>query len=435
MACTALYTVTPTPDNTVPGTIQNVPTGITNGATVNLSGGVVYSGTLVLTGLSNVTVRQVGTGNAVIRPALGGNAINASFASSCVIGNIASDGTNSIKIVSASRGIDFQGASGCSVTRVDFLSCSAEAIAMSGVNAMTIHRCFINNCSATGIGSGKAYNTTISENTIRNCRSNNSFQGMGVYIEEGSSNTIVSNLVTSCTYHGISYLKPVNGRINCNTVTHCPGGADADAGGIYSQFVTNTVFANCIISSNTVTNITNGGKAIYLDDLSTGVTVQRNVVRSCSEAILLHRGRQCTLISNSCTDISVRALNFAGGTSELFSNTCTNNVFRCEASGVRVVTMETGSDFRNWCFFNNNYYFTTPPAFGRDWLGTGPATDYDYASWKALLGGGNDVSSTYNVTVGAAFSVVDEAIPPDPGSAGPTSSSTGPVLARHRLRR
>lgn len=65
---TPIPTPTPTP-TPPPSTVQPIPTNVANGATVNLTCGVTYQGTLELNGKSNVTVNTAGTcGKAVITP-------------------------------------------------------------------------------------------------------------------------------------------------------------------------------------------------------------------------------------------------------------------------------------------------------------------------------------------------------------------------------
>lgn len=419
MACTPLYTVTPTPDNSAPGTTQPVPTGIVNGQTVLLTGGVVHSGTLAISGLLNVEIKQTGAGVAVIRPAAGSNGINATACVNCAIGTISSTGSNGIKILSAVRAIDLTNASACTVSRVDAFNCNGSYIyAMSNTKFCTIQRCYIESSSAIAVigGAGTANNNTYTENTVRYNKLAANSRGMGIHIPTGSSNAITSNLVEHTAYMGIDVLAPFHARISCNTVNDAPNGTDADSGAIYTQFVGSTgtpgIVVDCIISSNTVTG--GIGHGIYLDDQSVDITVQQNTIRSCTagDAINFHRAYRVNVISNSCVDCNI-GIGFSGATGEIHDNTVTDNILRNFTS--QVFNYQTGQDWRSMGAFTNNAYFTGG-TFARVFTG-GAADNYTYAQWKALMTA-QDATSTFNVTVGTRVVVGNSSPPPPPPPSG-----------------
>jgi len=430
MACIPLFTVSPTPDNTAPGTVQPVPTGIVNGQTVLLTGGVVHSGTLVISGLLNVIIKQTGVGVAVIRPAAGSNGINATAASSCVIGTISSTGSNSIKILSANFGIALANASDITVSRVDIFNTSGFfAIQMQNTSACTIQRCYIESSSCSSVigGPGSAKNNNYTENTLLFNSFPTSTQGRGIYIENGSSNSITSNRIANMSYHGISVLHPTNTTISCNTLSNCPDGTDQDSGAIYTQHIGVIAGAvvNCQISSNSITG--GIGHGIYLDAPSQDITVQRNTIRSCSTiaagAIELHQSNNCVILSNSAVNCG-RCLIFSGPSSTLYNNTISNNIFRDPKQVL--IKYEGGTEWIGEGTFINNYYFSDVPFVNASTVGG--ANNYTYAQWKNLVTA-QDVNSTFNVTVGS-LTVTGEA-----GVEGPSNTFMFAGSLRKLLRR
>lgn len=407
MACTPIYVPGTLPTSAAGTSSTAVPSGIVSGQTVNLTGGKNYSGTIVITGLSNVTINVIGNSQCTITPVAGNKGISAQGAMGCRI-----KGSSSAYLVIRNSTIAISGQfmSSCSICYVGaFNVTTGPAIGLSGAHQMTIKRCWIDSCSAVGIGGGQLFNSVITENTVLHCHTANK---PGIYIEQGSANTITSNKVSSCTYHGISYLKPYSGNISCNLVQYSPNGADADSGGIYTQNLSSTAgLVGCIISSNTVTNITNGGMGIYLDDLSRDIIVQRNTVRSCSVALFLHRSTAITVISNSCTDITTIHLHYAGAAGELHSNTITNNVFVSSVNGCQTYNYENGAgatDLLTWANTNNNYYGNRSAGhlFARVWT-SGAANDYTFSQWLTWYGG--DAASTYTGALSYPYNTVVDA--------------------------
>ena len=254
---------------------------------------------LNITGSSNINVQNIGFANTnwTYKNGLGQAAI----------------GSESCVTVKSSSGVNF---TGCSFTNIGNTALSFGHNNGDG-------RC--TNCSVTGsyfknignsavfVGAGDAANTccdhiTISDNYVSGY-GKMLHEAVGIFITKANYCTVSHNEVCDGDYTAISvgwnwgFMETVthHNQIEGNLIYNIGHGALCDMGGIYflgkqpgSTIESNVIFGVEHLDSAT----TSGAWGIYLDEGSSGVTVQNNIVHDCGEGFHQHYGQNNEVKNN-----------------------------------------------------------------------------------------------------------------------------------------
>ncbi len=254
---------------------------------------------LNITGSTNINVQNIGFANTnwTYKNGLGQAAI----------------GSESCVTVKSSSGVNF---AGCSFDNIGNTALSFGHNNGDG-------RC--TNCSVTGsyfknignsavfVGAGDAADTccdhiTISDNLVAGY-GKMLHEAVGIFITKANNCTISSNEVRDGDYTGISvgwnwgYMDTVthDNHVVSNLIYNIGHAALCDMGGIYflGKQAGSTIDSNVIFGVEHLDSATTSGAwGIYLDEGSSGVTVQNNIVHDCGEGFHQHYGQNNTVSNN-----------------------------------------------------------------------------------------------------------------------------------------
>jgi len=261
---------------------------------------------------------------------------------------------------------------------------------------LTIQNCAISDC-ATGIFMNREI-TTITDNTLTN---------IGIIVGQTStypnaiqtasnSHLIEGNSITNTGKHGISVANATNITV-INNFINASALVFSDAGGIY----TGDAYVNGLIDGNVVLNTygnndgtNNGGRqgeGIYLDEYSSGLTVQNNTVANCSgSGIKLHKAHDNNILNNTFYN-NLTQIEFlsSDGTTSIVNNVVTGNQFISKsANQLALQCISYTNDISGFGIFNGNYY-ARPIDDNLTIYTTQPNAQYQnrtFAGWQSYSG-------------------------------------------------
>ena len=236
----------------------------------------------------------------------------------------------------------------------------------------------VTNCEFSGCGAGglrihggdvaKPEKAMCSHNRVENCHIHHctlvDYGAVGLWIGHGSSNRVAHNEIHDLKYSGISVgwvwgmlpSRSDNNIIEYNHIYNCGDGDMSDLGGIYllgPQGGTE-VRGNYI---HDVHRANYGGWGIYLDEGSTNVVVEKNIVYDCdSEAFFIHYGRE-NIIRYNIFGAGDAVVGFGAGIEANFGNFMKNLYFFGEEP---VYFGDNNYDFaQKWLTTDCNFFFHT----------------------------------------------------------------------------
>ena len=233
----------------------------------------------------------------------------------------------------------------------------------------------------------------IENNHIHDCAMID-YGAVAIWIAHGSSNRIAHNEIHDMKYSGISVgwvwgmlPSPTNNNIiEYNHIYRCGDGDMSDMGGIYllgPQGGTE-VRGNYI---HDIHRANYGGWGIYLDEGSTNILVERNVIYDCdSEAMFIHYGRENIIRYNIFGGGIDAVIGFGAGVEATFGNFMKNLFFVGKEA---VYFGDYNYDFKQrWLFSDCNFIYKTEqtPLWN---LRYGPTKE----TWEEWLSNGADAFS------------------------------------------
>lgn len=248
-------------------------------------------------------------------------------------------------------------------TNMTIQNCNIKFAGEDGIriigNARTINGNTINNCNRSAIYSQGATGT-ITNNAINNIgliygQASDGMYSVGISMD-GSGYTIQNNTITNCAYDGVMIQGGLsNITVKNNFIQNACASILTDGGGIYTPGPQ----TNILIDGNIVINSNSG---IYLDEGTTGVTVQNNTVaNNILAGIKLHRGYNISVLNNTCyaNHSGIDYENWSGSLA-LHDNTITGNIFFAKASTDLTIWIQ--SDNNDYLQFGtSDYNFITRP--------------------------------------------------------------------------
>lgn len=226
-----------------------------------------------------------------------------------------------------------------------------NGIQINGLNSL-IDNCIISNCHENGI-KVDSNNLNITNNNIFNCgivKGGSAEYSMGIMANVISNTTIEYNSISNTGYNGIG-IWGNNNIIRRNFITYTCLTLN-DGGGIYTSGVNATgtlIDSNVILHAvgnidggNTVISISEG---IYLDELSTGITVQNNTVAYCGySGIKLHRANTNIIQNNTCYGNTQTGIYILNGAAMAYThdNTISGNIFVAKSAADRCLVLNDG---------------------------------------------------------------------------------------------
>jgi parallel beta-helix repeat protein len=288
--------------------------------------------------------------------------------------NITFQGSNSATvIISSGNNIDFE--------NCDFL--------FQGMNGFTVesaaHHITVNNCTSNYtnndfISGGGSSNWKLTNNIITNTGQvpgmGNSADGNYIAIYNvGASSLIQYNVIKKTGYSGIDFRGPGISVLNNLVDTFC--NVKDDGGGIYTfTGSTPVIYSQRLVSNNIVLN---GGGAsegtntahadaygIYMDGLSSNVTVNGNTVANCgSSGIFLHEASDISVTNNTLYN-NMRTIPATYGQIYIQGSSAHNPTRNLTITGNKFVSRENDqlvatftadqNDLNLFGTFNDNYY-------------------------------------------------------------------------------
>jgi hypothetical protein len=246
--------------------------------------------------------------------------------------------TSPLQLTAADKGLTLAAAAGKTVA----LSASQgarSAIAIDGADGVQLRNLHISGFAADGILARNAVDLRIVRNTVTNTRSTSWSQGAIHLTGSVRGAVLEGNVVKGADYAGIivdtaASSDVSNVQIKDNTVTDTCRRV-ADCGAIYvndrGRRSTGIVIANNVVNGFGPPSAS--GRAIYLDDWASGVSVRNNSISGPGRyAFQIHGGRGNRLDGNS---VNLRAIDSAllvepakgGQWKDLIGNILTNNRF------------------------------------------------------------------------------------------------------------
>ena len=274
-----------------------------------------------------------------------------------------------------------------------------------GTSYNTVTDCEITGCGAGGIRfdggaigapeSDKCQNNRIENNHVHHCTKID-YAAIGIFLGHASSNRIAHNEIHDLKYSGISVgwvwgmlpSRSDNNIIEYNHVYRCGDGDLSDMGGIYllgPQSGTE-VRGNYI---HDIHRANYGGWGIYLDEGSTNIVVEKNIVYDCdSNAFFIHYGRE-NIIRYNIFGNGDAVIGFGAGIESNYGNFMKNLLY---TENDTVYFGDYNYDFQNkWLVTDANFIYATGTAPLKN-LRYGPRYE-SFDDWNRL---GNDVfSRTY----------------------------------------
>ena len=188
----------------------------------------------------------------------------------------------------------------------------------AGCSDNTLSRCHIHDLGASGVyigprGAGDTPETAVARNVVDNCwvhDGSNIFRGsQGVWIGRASYNQVTHNEISDFHHLGISVghswgYAPSSANHNTvafNHVHHICNGYFSDGGGIYTLGISpGTVIRNNVVHDVVPTPLMPvGGCGIYLDEGSSGIVVEDNIVSHVGAAAFTqHYGKENVVRNN-----------------------------------------------------------------------------------------------------------------------------------------
>jgi parallel beta-helix repeat protein len=317
----------------------------------------------------------------------------------------------------------------CIVQNSDLSFCGQNAIYIVAGNACSINNNTILNCNRAGIQSDGGTGNSFTGNIITNVgvvRGQAYDGGRSIGISVSSQNAAIKyNTIKNVSYAGIYISYSMGTGIVQNNFIDGTCVVLDDAGGIYTTGVdagVRTIDHNIIINTignregtNNTTRVLSGG--IYLDELSSNVTVTNNTVANgLSAGIKMHKASNNTVNNNTSFNNSLWQIYFQNATSSpaIYGNTLNNNIFFSKASSqLTLGFVSVTNDIMNFGTADNNYY--ARPIDDNNSVNTyQPNTNYvnrTLSSWQSFTGQDihshkspkaitniNDVRFEYNAT-------------------------------------
>ncbi|MDQ2820345.1 MAG: right-handed parallel beta-helix repeat-containing protein [Pseudomonadota bacterium] len=320
--------------------------------------------------------------------AANGNGINANNSSGVTI--------DSVSIFAASDGISAETSTNLKVLNTDITNSSRDGIWASGSNGLQVNASTIANSRRNGIDGWYSVNgAVITNSTVSNTGMVGmpSETGAGIMFGDGGTNRIDNVRVTNSGYHGISVLHNRNTNVT-NSVVDVACVRLTDCGGIYTG-ARDQLPLTLLIEGNTVSNVKGTeGVAIYLDDFSNGVTVNKNTVTGNTRGLLMHNAFNNVISNNTVSSSAITHMTLVQDTGNMRNNKVTYNKFN-STGGEQNYNMETGSNLKTFISADYNTYTSTDVnTFSRYWNGSSAGVTQSYTSWKAWSG--LDVHSAMN---------------------------------------
>ena len=297
--------------------------------------------------------------------------------------------TKIVKVATKNYGIDIQGKTYIVVDGIAVTGVIKNGLTTSSASAnLTVKNCVISFTGTNGIYAN-SIGALIDNNSISYCNSsavrggsndltvtNNTITNIGLI--KGASEAYYNAIMLSVTTgHLIQYNSIVNSGSNGIMVT----GANItisnnfidhsniilnDGGGIYTSGPLNsgtTISNNIVLNSvgnydggNTALSISEG---IYLDELSTLVTVSGNTVGYCGySGIKLHKANTCTVQNNICYGNIQAGMLLLGssGAAYLFDNIISNNTLVAKTGQYTILYNDSQQATVTAGTFNSNIY-------------------------------------------------------------------------------
>ncbi len=272
----------------------------------------------------------------------------------------------------------------------------SNGIYINSTNAL-IDNNSISGCNASAIR-GTSSNITVTNNTITN---NGLIKGASndyynAVMLSGTNNHIVQyNSIVNSGSSGIAINAGMGINVSNNFVNYS-GMILNDNGGIYTSYPNSgtTISGNVVL--NSVGNYDGGStllslsEGIYLDELSSGVTVQNNSIAYCGySGIKLHMANTNIIQNNTCfgnTQTGIYLLNSSTTASTVFNNTISGNIIVALNYSNNITLKDT---YNSTCVFgtatNNLYAKPTAANFSTNVVGSG-WVDKTLAQWKTFSG-------------------------------------------------
>ena len=196
---------------------------------------------------------------------------------------------------------------------------------------LTVNGLYFENYRQTGIGSQGA--NSIIENNIINTMTESGGPTPFCISAGGSNSQFVHNVLLNCLAHGLAYYQGGGAQATNLLIAYnyiygaCVGGSDC--GGIYLEPNGGSETGSVTVSYNYVQDVGagGGGNPIYLDDLTSNVTVTGNVFHGTGYECLtfLHGGSNNPATGNICDLTTHTSAQIAG--QQNISGTPTGNTF------------------------------------------------------------------------------------------------------------
>ncbi len=272
------------------------------------------------------------------------------------------------------------------VINCEFINIGGSGVEfLNGVKDSSIENCYFNNIAATGIfvGGKNCYpeepdfteNIIIRNNEI-NKYGRKFFCGIGIHITFCDNADVVNNEIHNGYYTGIScgwlwgydYNATNNINISRNLIYDIGQGWLSDMGGIYMLGKQ----PGTVISENVIHNVSAdpgeggyGGWGIYLDEGSSYMRVEKNLVFSCgSQGLNLHYG-EGNLIRNNISALNKDGQVAVGNRDEGHSSALyCNNIYLTKDNAPIYLNMLNPGHFSDngnlmWSLTEDNLYFDT----------------------------------------------------------------------------
>lgn len=222
------------------------------------------------------------------------------------------------------------------------------------------------------IGSGSSSNTVDSNRIDGTSLIGTGTGSAGVILTGGTGNTVSHNQIQNTAGAGIALLnwdagsQNLGDTITGNVIVNANSASGAsDSGGIYmlgrSGGDTGTQITNNFVSL--ASQPTNGNSVdVYLDDLSSGVTVQNNILEEGNFAFQIHGGHNITISNNildmrtmSAPNIGAALIQSADGGS-MYNDVVSRNIVYSTATSAPTVWVTYGgtASISNNLYYNSN---------------------------------------------------------------------------------
>ena len=271
-----------------------------------------------------------------------------------------------------------------------------------------VHNCEFYNCGAGGIRiDGGDYFEPEQLATGYNCITNNKihdctkvfYSAIGIFIMNGFSNYIAHNEIYNLKYTGISCgwvwgftkSRACDNVIEYNHIHHLGTGDMSDMGGIYMLGPQggSEIRGNCI---HDIVKANYGGWGIYLDEGSSCVVVEKNVVYNTdSETLFINYGKENIIRYNILTAGSNETVGI-GRTMSHNTATFIQNIFVFDDKAAVFGRSQVCFEDRT-VFFDCNYYCSLPGKEPYIMVGEPGREDNRIISWAEWRGMGYDVGS------------------------------------------